>query len=132
MTADDGHPLPLLNQGALDRLREEVDDDEEVWQVFVRNFIDQLPVRTEKLRAALTTGDKNGTLDALLSLKTASQMVGAERLSDLALDLERSVRIDTRHADPGNVLPRLAATNLKPIIKCSQQTADLLHKYLHR
>jgi hypothetical protein len=92
MTQDDVNALPLLDPAALDRLRDELDDDEGVWGVFVRNFIAQLPQRTEKLRLALTTGDLAGSLDAVLSLKTSSQMVGAERLAELAMGLERSVR----------------------------------------
>lgn len=130
MTQDDVNTLPLLDPAALDRLRDELDDDEGVWKVFVRNFIAQLPQRTEKLRLALTTGDLPGTLDAVLSLKTSSQMVGAERLAEFAMGLERLVRSETRHAAPANVLPRLAAAHLKTIMKCSQQTSDLLQRYL--
>jgi HPt (histidine-containing phosphotransfer) domain-containing protein len=130
MTQDDINAVPLLDQAALDRLRDELDEDEGVWRVFVRNFIAQLPRRTEKLRLALTTGDLAGTLDAVLSLKTSSQMVGAERLAQFAIGLERSVRTETSQAGPGDVLPRLAAVHLKTIIKCSRQTSDLLQRYL--
>jgi histidine phosphotransfer protein HptB len=130
MTQDEANALPLLDPAALDRLRDELDDDEGVWRVFVRNFIAQLPDRTEKLRLALTTGDLAGSLDAVLSLKTSSQMVGAERLAQFALGLERSVRTETREAAPGNVLPRLAVVYLKTIMKCGRQTSDLLQRYL--
>jgi HPt (histidine-containing phosphotransfer) domain-containing protein len=130
MTQGDVNSLPLLDQAALDRLRDELDDDEGVWSVFVRNFIAQLPQRTERLRLALTTGDLAGTLDAVLSLKTSSQMVGAERLAEFAMRLERSVRNETSQAEPGEVLPRLAAAHLKTIMKCSRQTSDLLERYL--
>jgi HPt (histidine-containing phosphotransfer) domain-containing protein len=130
MTQDDINALPLLNPAALDRLRDELDDDDGVWGVFVRNFIAQLPQRTEKLRLALTTGDFAGSLDAVLSLKTSSQMVGAQRLAEFAIRLERSVRTETREAAPGTVLPRLAVAHLKTIVKCGQQTSDLLQRYL--
>jgi histidine phosphotransfer protein HptB len=130
MTQDDANVLPLLDPAALDRLRDELDDDEGVWKVFVRNFIAQLPQRTEKLRLALTTGDLPGSLDAVLSLKTSSQMVGAERLAEFALGLERSVRTETRESAPDKVLPRLAAAHLKTIMKCGRQTSDLLQRYL--
>jgi HPt (histidine-containing phosphotransfer) domain-containing protein len=130
MTQNDANALPLLDPAALNRLRDEVDDDEGVWKVFVRNFMAQLPQRTEKLRLALTTGDLPGSLDAVLSLKTSSQMVGAERLAEFALSLERLVRAETQQSAPENVLPRLAAAHLKTIMKCGRQTSDLLQRYL--
>jgi HPt (histidine-containing phosphotransfer) domain-containing protein len=130
MTQDDANALPLLDPAALDRLRDELDDDEGVWKVFVRNFIAQLPQRTEKLRLALTTGDLPGSLDAVLSLKTSSQMVGAERLAQFALGLERLVRTEGRQGAPEDVLPRLAAAHLKTIMTCGRQTSDLLQRYL--
>lgn len=131
MTSEDALALPLLDQAVLDRLRHELDDDEGLLAVFVRNFIAQLPRRTEHLRLALTTGDLASALDAVLSLKTSSQMVGAERLAGLAFDLERSLRLDTRHSNPERILPRLAAAHLPPIQKCGKQTANLLEKLLH-
>jgi HPt (histidine-containing phosphotransfer) domain-containing protein len=121
--------VPLLDQGALDRLRGELDDNEDMWKIFVSNFIAYLPPRTEKLRVALTTGDYTGALDAVLGLKTSSQMIGAERLAELAFDLEQSIRTDS-NADPGRVLPRLAAAHLPQIERCSRQTSHPLLKYL--
>ncbi|MET4589412.1 Hpt domain-containing protein [Pseudarthrobacter sp. YS3] len=130
MTQNDGNVAPLLDSSVLSRLREELDDDEGVWKVFVQNFIAALPQRIEKLRMALTTGDLTGALDAVLSLKTSSQMVGAERLAGLAFDLELSLRDETRDNEPGTVLPRLATEHLRPITKCSRQTTYLLLDYL--
>ena len=130
MTQNDGNVAPLLDSSVLSRLREELDDDEGVWKVFEQNFIAALPQRIEKLRMALTTGDLTGALDAVLSLKTSSQMVGAERLAGLAFDLELSLRDETRDNEPGTVLPRLATEHLRPITKCSRQTTYLLLDYL--
>ncbi|PTT62136.1 Hpt domain-containing protein [Arthrobacter sp. HMWF013] len=130
MTQSDGSVAPLLDPTVLSRLRDELDDDEGVWKVFVQNFIEALPQRTEKLRMALTTGDLTGALDAVLSLKTSSQMVGAERLAGLAFDLELAIRDETRDNEPVTVLPRLATEHLRPIIKCSRQTTYLLLEYL--
>lgn len=129
MTQDDTD-LPLLDPGVLDRLRDELEDDDGVWRVFVQNFISLLPDRTQMLRVTLTTGDLAGALDAVLSLKTSSEMVGAERLAALALNLERSLRTYGRQGDPDEVLPKLAAAHLRPIVKCGRQTTYLLLKYL--
>lgn len=126
MTQSDDGGRPLVDQSVLDRLREELDEDEGYCTVFVGNFIDYLPRRIGRLRLALTTGDLDGAVDAILSLKTSSQMVGAERLAGLALDLESAIRSDSAHGDVAVTLPRLAATYLKPINQCSRQTLHRL------
>jgi HPt (histidine-containing phosphotransfer) domain-containing protein len=126
MTQSDDAGRPLVDQSVLDRLREELDEDEGYCTVFVGNFIDYLPRRIGRLRLALTTGDLEGAVDAVLSLKTSSQMVGAERLAGLALDLESAIRSDSSHSDVAVALPRLAAAYLKPINQCSKQTLHRL------
>ncbi|QDG68025.1 MULTISPECIES: Hpt domain-containing protein [unclassified Pseudarthrobacter] len=131
MAPDEGNGLPLLDPDVLDRLRTELEDDDGVWKVFVQNFIEYLPHRTEKLRLTLTTGDLAGAMDAVLSLKTSSQMVGAERLAGLAMELEQALRHETLHSEPARVLPRLAADRLRQIIRCARQTTNILQKYLH-
>ena len=90
------------------------------------NFIECLPQRIGRLRLALTTGDLEGSVDAVLSLKTSSQMVGAERLASLAMDLEGEIRTEVPEADVAVVLPRLAAAFLRPINQCSRQTMHRL------
>jgi HPt (histidine-containing phosphotransfer) domain-containing protein len=125
----DANALPLLDRGVLQKLRDGL-DDEDVCKLFVRNFIALLPDRAEKVRLTLTTGDLRGALDAVLSLKSSSQMVGAERLAEFATDLEHSLRVDTHHAEPARLLPQLAAANISRITKCGQQTTDLLQKYV--
>ncbi|MDR6416979.1 Hpt domain-containing protein [Pseudarthrobacter sulfonivorans] len=129
MTRDDFHAKPLLDPTVVDRLRDELDDSDGVWSAFLHNFIALLPDRTERLRLTLTTGDLAGALDSVLSLKTSSQMVGAERLAELAFDLERSLRSGA-DAEPERILPKLAVAHLRPILKCEQQTANLLSRYL--
>lgn len=128
MTEPHGDPPPLMDSSVLEMLRADLDNDG-VWKVFVRNFIEYLPHRTERLRLTLTTGDLAGALDAVLSLKTSSQMVGAERLASLAVDLERSIRAVTREADPAVALPRLAAARLTGIKQCNQLTIHRLQTH---
>ncbi|OAE03473.1 Hpt domain-containing protein [Arthrobacter sp. OY3WO11] len=126
MSAADDAPRPLVDQSVLDRLREELEEDEGYCRVFVGNFIEYLPHRIGRLRLALTTGDLEGSVDAVLSLKTSSQMVGAERLAGLAMDLEGELRGEARHSDVAVVLPQLAAAFLRPISQCSRQTMHRL------
>lgn len=130
MTQPDGYAPPLLDPAVLERLRDELEDDEGVWRVFVEAFIAQMPSRLQKVRLALTTGDMTGSVDAVLSLKTSSQMVGAERLAGLAADLERSLREEARNADPAIVLPQLAADHLRRIKQCAQRTIYVLQDHL--
>lgn len=130
MTDPDGGVRPFFDQSVLDRLREELDDDDGVWTMFVDTFITLLPQRTERLRLALTTGDLPGALDAVLSLKTSSQMVGAERLAGFALALEEDLRTETSLHDPARILPQLAAAQYRPIVLCARQTTYLLRDFL--
>lgn len=99
--------------------------------MFVQNYISLLPRRLERLRLGLTTGDLNGSMDAILSLRTSSQMVGAERLADLAWYLEQSLRQEAGQEARDAVLPQLAVIHLRPIRKNARQTAYLLQHYLH-
>lgn len=130
MTNPGSSTLPTLDQTVLDRLRTELDDDEGLWRSFVLDFIANLPHRIERLRLTLTTGDVAGAVDAVLSLKTSSQMVGAERLAGMALELELSLRQAASGDDPAVALPRLAAAHFLRIKTCAQQTDHHLEAYL--
>ncbi|VXB76428.1 HPt (Histidine-containing phosphotransfer) domain-containing protein [Arthrobacter sp. 9AX] len=126
----DDDTVPLLDSAVLHRLYEDLDNDEGVWKVFIRDFVALLPSRLESLRLAMTTGDSAGAMAAVLSLKTSSQMVGAERLADLALELERLIRQKAFDGDPSVVLPRLAAGCLVQIKQCAHQTRFFLELHL--
>lgn len=115
---------PLVDPAVLERLMRELDDDREGYaRIFVADFIGCLPYRVERLRLALTTGDWEAAVDAALSLKTSSQMVGAERLAALASDLEKEVRGEASRFHTAAALPKLAAAFLTPIAGCGHQTA---------
>ncbi|MDQ1054969.1 HPt (histidine-containing phosphotransfer) domain-containing protein [Arthrobacter sp. SORGH_AS 212] len=117
---------PPVDHSVLDRLEEELEDDAGYTPVFVANFIQGLPKRVERLRVALVSGDLAGSFDAVLSLKTSSQMVGAEQLASLAQQLEAGLRRDAATADSAVALPQLAAAFLAAITRCSGETARSL------
>jgi HPt (histidine-containing phosphotransfer) domain-containing protein len=121
---------PLLDHNVVDKLREDLEEFE-VWSVFVQNFITALPLRIESLRLTLTTGDTVGAMDAVLSLKGASQMVGAVRLATLAYGLEVAQREGLRVAPPFVVLPQLAVDHLRRIKQRAEQTSYVLDAHLH-
>lgn len=80
----------LVDPAVLEQLRRELDDDEG-WLQFLSNYLAHLPRRIEKLRAGLEAADYELSMDAVLSLKISSQMVGAERLAVLAVQLQQSL-----------------------------------------
>lgn len=82
-----GPGICVLDPAVLERLRSELDDDEG-WSLFLSNFLAHLPRRIEKLRGGLAHADYEVSMDAVLSLKISCQMVGAERLAGLALQLQ--------------------------------------------
>lgn len=114
---------PLVDQTVLDRLKTELEDTGDGYtRIFVTNFIRCFPRRLKKLRLTLTTGDLEGALDAARSLKTSSQMVGADRLAGLAAELEANLRSELTRSDEMSILPQLAVTFLTPIKHCGKAT----------
>lgn len=132
MGTGDDITLPLINERTLEHLDAEVSDPEGYWKVFVRNYLELLPTRTDRIRLALTTADLDSSLDSVLSLKTSSQTIGAERLASLAADLEIDIRTRTRENNPLAVLPKLAAKYDRPIRRCAVQTEHVLQVLLEK
>lgn len=91
-----GHP-PLLDPTALDDLLAELDQDETALDGFVDAFLQHWPERLLRTEASISAGDSGGILDCALSIKVASEMVGATWLSYCGGELEsmaRSGRLD--------------------------------------
>jgi HPt (histidine-containing phosphotransfer) domain-containing protein len=129
MNHSSGSILPFLDRTVLDRLRADLEDDEGVWKAVVQSFIERLPYRIERLRQTLDTGDFAGALHAVRSLKISSQMVGGERLADLAQGLQVELR-NSPGPDRAHIMPRMAAALLEPLITCGHHTAYLLQAHL--
>jgi histidine phosphotransfer protein HptB len=110
----------LVDPAVLVTLRAELDDDEG-WLLFLECFLAQLPLRIQKLGTGLLTADHGLAMDAVLSLKISSQMVGADRLAGMALHLQGFLE---DMGQQGNaVLPQLASRHLGPITACAEETA---------
>lgn len=124
------HDHPLLDSGVLEALREELDGDDGNCRGFVQSFITCLPRRVERLLRSLAGGDYGSAMDAVLSLKISSQMVGAERLAAMALDLQESLGEGSTRTSPEVFLPGLAAVHTKRITQCARQTGHLLRARL--
>ncbi|ACL39715.1 Hpt protein [Pseudarthrobacter chlorophenolicus A6] len=122
-----GHPL--LDSSVLDRLRDGVDNDSDIWRLFIRNYIGLLPRRIERVRLCLTSADFEGAMDSVLSLRSSSEMVGAERLAALAGHLQAALRNATEH-DISTTLPGMAPAHLEDLSRCANQTKNRLLQVL--
>lgn len=120
---------PFVDTSVIRRLEEELDDGGYT-QIFVSNFIKCLPGRIERLRLALTTGDLESAVDAVLSLKASCQMVGAEQLAGLATNLESALRSELARSNAMVALPQQAAIFLRPLKDCSRQSIYRLSQYV--
>ncbi|MGA8790402.1 MAG: Hpt domain-containing protein [Paenarthrobacter sp.] len=122
--------LPLLDASVLNELREELQNDETIWKAFVRNYHTYLPSRIERLRLTLLAANLESAKDAVLSLRTSSQMIGAKQLAWLAQQIEDALNEDTKGND-ATVLPHIAHTRLQQVSICAQQTGQRLHPLLN-
>ncbi|MFK0041152.1 Hpt domain-containing protein [Paenarthrobacter sp. NPDC090517] len=83
----------LVDPSVLTELRAELGGDQAIISTFVRNYVELLPWRVDRLHHALEKLDMEDAMDAVLSLKTSSHMVGAICMSRLATELEISIRL---------------------------------------
>lgn len=111
----------LVDPTVLATLRAELDDDEGC-RLFIRGFLAHLPFRIQKLRLGLLAADHAVAMDAVLSLKVSSQMVGAERLAGMAIHLQRFLSDMVDQGSAASALPELAGPDLDAITACAQQT----------
>lgn len=119
-----GEGLSLLAPPVLEKLREELDDDDG-WLLFISAFLAHLPRRMEKLRSGLLNADYDLAMDAVLSLKISSQMVGAERLAEMALHLQHTFIDSATSDDAAPASPQLSKL-LVDMAACAEQSAHAL------
>ena len=90
-TVPDAAP-PLVDPSALQELGSQLDSPA-VAQGFARDYTNRWDRRYQSLARSLDSGDEAAALDAVLSLKTSSAMVGGVRLAELARELEDAIRV---------------------------------------
>ena len=96
LTSDDGArpgpaAAPLMDPGALQNLGEQL-NSATVARGFARDYAQMWEQRYASLADSLERRDSTAALDAVLSVKTSSSMVGGLRLAALATELEGLVR----------------------------------------
>ncbi|EMY35353.1 hypothetical protein D477_004976 [Arthrobacter crystallopoietes BAB-32] len=94
MTASDPYPdLPLIDPHVLEDLASQLESTTPAL-TFAQDFVLAWPGRCVRLSESVAGRDLAAAMDAVLSLKIASTMVGAAKLARLALDLEGEIRGD--------------------------------------
>ncbi|BCW57759.1 MULTISPECIES: hypothetical protein [Micrococcaceae] len=83
----------LVDRTVLTELQAELGGDQAIITTFVRNYVGLLPWRVDRLHIASENLDIEDAMDAVLSLKTSSHMVGAICMERLAAELEISIRL---------------------------------------
>lgn len=78
--------LPLVCPEALRELEDSLLGERSLCRNFVCRYIDMLPRRVERIHDAVLAGHYEAAMDAALSLRSSSMMVGAARLGDLTTD----------------------------------------------
>lgn len=96
-----GH-TPLVDAQVLRDLEEELGNPT-VARSFARDFTEVWEERHRKLADAVARGDVAASHDAVLSVKITSLMVGAARLAQLAVKLEKALCLGHLKDAPGVV-----------------------------
>jgi len=92
MTGCEGCRGMLVDSGVLHGLLNELGDASGT-NAFVRNYVSMLPLRVSRLHHALDERNMDDAVNAVLSLKISSDMVGAVCLRRLAAELEASMKL---------------------------------------
>lgn len=84
----DSH-IELVSKEALESLEESLDGDRSLCRDFINRYITMWSGRLERIHDAVIEGHEENAMDAILSLRSASIMVGACRLGDLTTGIIR-------------------------------------------
>lgn len=85
-----GDGVPLVDPGVLRHLAGSLDSPG-IASRFASDYVDMWEMRRSRLDAALAVNDFPATVDAVISLRVASTMVGGHRLAWLARQVEDAV-----------------------------------------
>lgn len=106
--------LPVLDLDVLHELEEDMGSTG-IAHNFARDYISIWNKRRTYLEASVEDDDAEAAMDAILSLKNSALMVGASRLAQLAVDLEKLVK----HGDlvaARELLPCVALTGEETVL----------------
>lgn len=119
---DKPESLPLLDFTVLQELEEDMGGSG-VARAFARDYIGIWNKRLGYLTTSVGNNEPRLAMDAVLSLKNSAFMVGASRLANLALELERLIKT-------GDLA---AVKKLLPVVRqTGEDTVTALRKYYLR
>jgi HPt (histidine-containing phosphotransfer) domain-containing protein len=107
---------PLVSWTVHSTLRDDIADPAG-YTSFIRTYADMWPGRYSRLAHAVHVRDWDQAMDAALSLRSSSEMLGAVNLARLALAVEQAIRSRQLHA-AGMLLPGLKS--------CGEDTMSVL------
>ncbi|MBG6179725.1 Hpt domain-containing protein [Arthrobacter sp. CAN_A1] len=117
--------VPLVDQDTLRALGDQLENPSAV-KTFVADFIQVWDERYLKLADTVERRDRDAALEAVLSVRTTSTMVGAARLANLAANLEELIRLGDMD-EAVDALPFVQACGLQTIrelILCSESAGE--------
>lgn len=118
-----GVDMPLLDLSVLHRLEDELGDPG-IARTFADKYVSIWDKRIRNLRRSVEQNDPDATMDAVLSVRNSSFMVGASRLAQLAAEFQRNVK----NGDMSS-----AQARAEDIADVGQATMEaILHGYLAR
>lgn len=118
---------PFVDDAVLARLREDLQPDTGICDGFINNYMGLLPARRSRINQTVESMDAEAALDAVLSLKTSSLMVGASRLGIIARNLESTLRLSANKPRPdSDPLPTACRPLLESIQDCTAGTLTRL------
>lgn len=88
-----GKAAPLFDPSVLDDMRADFSDSAVVGQ-FARDFCASLEGKIDRLERRMQAGDTTGAVDGVVSVSTSAAMVGAVRLTQVALGIQRLMAED--------------------------------------
>lgn len=117
---------PLIDQQALDELRNYNTDGQDMILVLIGMFLDEAPGQIDDLKTAFAAMDANRVRHLAHSLKSSAATLGAARLSQTFAELERHAREDNlaEIADLDVMLEPLLAESMDALNKVLMQASQ--------
>lgn len=123
MSSEDSGELPIVSEQVFTDLQADLEEPGVTLQ-FLLNYLEMWDGRFARLSAAVSAGNKERAMDAVLSVRTSARMIGALRLAQVATDIER-------HLLGGDT--QSAALLLDDLELCGQATMlELRRRFLPR
>ncbi|WP_024475605.1 hypothetical protein [Arthrobacter sp. CAL618] len=105
--------VPLIDQDTLMALADQLENPSAV-KAFILDFIHVWDERFIRLADTVSRRDHAAAMEAVLSVRTSSMMVGAARLASLASALEESIQLNDL-IKAADILPLVEACGIQTI-----------------